>query len=101
MGTDVPGRTFSGASGRRSALDQGDPHLEEERTFLRTVADDLAQRVERGEIRRLILVAPPRALGLLRELENAHLKRVTVAELPHDYVKLPLYEIEERLKSQH
>lgn len=101
IGTDAPGRTFSGAGGRRSSVDEGDLHLEEERRFLRTVVEELARRVEGGEIRRLILVAPPRALGLLRELENAHLKRATVAELPHDYVKLPLYEIEARLKSQH
>src|SRR5690242_17488935 len=45
IGSDVPGRTFSGAAGRRSAMDEGDPHLEEERSFLRAVADDLERRI--------------------------------------------------------
>ena len=101
LGSDVPGRAFSGAGGRRAAMDDGDPHLEEERGFLRAVADDLKRRIETGEVERLIVVAPPRALGMLRELECAQLKHVTVAELPHDYVNLPLYEIEKRLENQH
>lgn len=99
LGSDVPGRMLSSASGRHAAMDEGDPHLEEERVFLRAVAADLKRRVDSGEIERLIVVAPPRALGMLRELECAQLKRATVAELPQDYVKLPLYKIEERLKA--
>jgi protein required for attachment to host cells len=101
LGSDVPGRAFNGAGGRRAAMDDGDPHLEEERGFLRAVAEDLKRRVETGDVERLIVVAPPRALGLLRELECAQLKRVTIAELPNDYVKLPLYEIEKRLQGHH
>ena len=80
-------------------MDEGDPHLEEERGFLRAVADDVKRRIESGEIKHLIVVAPPRALGMLRELECHQLKQVTRLELPHDYVKLPLYEIEKRLKA--
>jgi len=100
LGSDVPGRSI-GTGGRRAAMDEGDPHLEEERSFLRAVADDLKRRIDAGEVEKLVVVAPPRALGVLRELECAQLKRATVAELPHDYVKLPLYEIEKRLQGQH
>ena len=99
VGSDAPGRAFSGAGGRRSAMDDGDPHLEEERNFLRDVAADMKRRIGSGEIKRLIVIAPPRALGLLRDLECQQLKSVTVAELAQDYVKLPLYEIEERLQA--
>lgn len=101
VGSDVPGRTFSGAAGRRAAMDEGDPHLEEERNFLRSLASDVSRRIESGEVGHLIVIAPPRALGLLREMESPQLKRATIAELPHDYVKLPVYEIEKRLKAQH
>ncbi|MBS0274007.1 MAG: host attachment protein [Proteobacteria bacterium] len=100
VGSDAPGRVFSSTTSRRAAMDEGDPHLEEERSFLRGVADDLKQRIEDGEVKCLIVVAPPRALGILREMECRQIKRATIAELPRDYVMLPLYEIEGRLKAE-
>lgn len=99
IGSDVPGKAFARASDRRAAMDEGDPHLEEERRFLNVIVQDLEQRVENGEVDRLVIVAPPRALGILRSCENRRLKGATVAELPHDYIKMPLYEIEQRLKT--
>ena len=100
IGSDAPGRAFASASDRRAAVDEGDPHLEEERGFLRAVAHDMERRIETGEVDRLVIVAPPRALGMLRETAGRQLKKATLAEFPHDYVKLPLYEIEKRLKAQ-
>jgi protein required for attachment to host cells len=99
LGSDAPGRMINSAVGRGVAMDEGDPHQEEERVFLRTVTGDLKRRIEDGEIKDIIVIAPPRALGLLRELKCEKLTRAIVAELPHDYVKLPLYEIEKRLKA--
>ena len=97
LGADAPGRTISSADGRRASVDQGDPHLDEERNFLHGVVQDLTHRVERRELENLIIVAPPRALGLLRDLMGEQLKKNVSAEIAHDYVKLPLYEIEKRL----
>jgi protein required for attachment to host cells len=37
-------------------------------------------------------------MGMIRPALSASTKQVIVAELDRDYVKLPLYEIEERLK---
>lgn len=97
LGADAPGRTISGADGRRASVDQGDPHLEEERNFLHSVVQDLNHRAERQELKNLIIISPPRALGLLRDLMGEQLKKIVSAEFAHDYVKLPLYEIEKRL----
>ena len=99
IASDAPGRAFSSAGTRRSAVDEGDPHLEDEIVFLRNVMDDVERRVSAGEIADLLLIAPPRALGIVRNMESKRLSKVTRAELSHDYVKLPLHEIEKHLQN--
>lgn len=87
------------ASGRRTAFDEGDAHMEEDRVFLRGVMAALESQVTAGSINDLVIVAPPRALGILRRLKNSHVRAVTRAEIAHDYIKLPLYEIENHLQN--
>lgn len=43
------------------------------------------------------MVAPPRALGMLRSAYSETLKNAIRAELDKDLVKMPVYEIEKRL----
>jgi len=98
LGSDAPARSASGRGGPHAAMDEGDPHREEEVHFLRVVAGELGHRVGAHEITDLVIVAPARALGILRELLDKHVHGVTRAELAHDYVKLPVYEIEKHLQ---
>ena len=44
-----------------------------------------------------ILIAPPRALGVLRQTYSHNLRAAVRAEIDKDFVKLPLHEIEEHL----
>jgi len=97
LGTDVPGRVFSGKDGRRAAIEPRDFQAEAEAAFLKTVAADIGRRVASGEIKKLIVVAPPRAMGLLRHDFSAATRAVVKAELEKDYVRQPLYEIERHL----
>jgi len=48
-------------------MEQTDWHTQEEEKFLRKVADRLDAAVNAGQAKSLILVAPPRALGVLRQ----------------------------------
>jgi protein required for attachment to host cells len=98
QGSSPPGRAFSTAGGRRGAVEQSNYHDQDERTFLKEFADCLERYTHDHGIKSLILVAPARALGMIRPALSASTKSVLVAELDHDYVKLPLYQIEERLK---
>ena len=41
--------------------------------------------------------APPRALGVLRQAYAGHVRSAIRAEVAHDYIKLPVDEIEKRL----
>lgn len=99
MGTDAPGRSFSSVGSRRSAMDQTDWHDQEEHKFLRGILEQLESAVATGQTKSLTIVAPPRALGVLRKAYSHNLKKVLRAEIDKDFVKMPLHEIEKHLAS--
>jgi protein required for attachment to host cells len=97
QGTDRPGRTHQSTGAARSAVSQTDWHDEAERAFLKSLAKRINDAALRRETNALILVAPPRALGMIRpELSPAAVK-ILRAEIDKDYVALPIYEIEKRI----
>jgi len=98
QGSSAPGRAFSTAGGRRGAVEQSDYHDQDEKTFLRSFAACLERHTRNHAVKSLILVASSRALGMIRPALSESTKQAIVAELDRDYVKLPLYEIESRLK---
>jgi len=97
QGTDKPGRSINSIDSRRSAMEQTDWHEQEEDRFLRKLADRLDTAVNAGLVKSLILIAPPRALGVLRQTYSHNLRAAVRAEIDKDFVKLPLREIEEHL----
>jgi protein required for attachment to host cells len=97
LGTDKPGRAFNSASGGRSAMEQTDWHDQEEQKFLGRLAARLDKAVLGGETPSLIVVAPPRAIGVLRRAYSSHVRQAIRAEVEKDYVKLPLDEITRHL----
>jgi protein required for attachment to host cells len=97
QGTDAPGRAINSIDGRRSAVEQTDWHDQAEHRFLVGLARRLDAAVTAGETRSLILVAPPRALGVLREAYSASLRHAVRAEIDKDYVKMPVDQIEKHL----
>lgn len=97
QGTDAPGRSISSVGSRRSAMEQTDWHAQAEERFLTELAKRLDAAVMAGETKALILVAPPRALGVLRQAYSANLRQAIKAEIDKDYVKMPVYEIEKHL----
>ena len=98
QGSARPGRVFSG-DGQRSATEESDFHRQAEAAFLRAFAHTLENHVREGALRELILVAPARALGILRPLLADVVQPALVGELARDYVHLPLHEIERLLLS--
>ncbi|HET7020298.1 MAG TPA: host attachment protein [Xanthobacteraceae bacterium] len=97
LGTDAPGRAFSSVGAGRSAVEQTDWHAQEEDRFLRKLAERLDAAISAGQAQALILIAPPRALGVLRQTYSHGLRAAVRAEIDKDFVKLPLYEIEKHL----
>ena len=97
QGTDAPGRSINSVDGRRSAMEQTDWHTQAEDRFLRKLVGHLDAAVNAGTIKSLIVVAPPRALGVLRHAYSHNLRAALRAEIDKDFVKLPVYEIEKHL----
>lgn len=74
------------ASGRHAGK-EAKPSQEAERRFLARVAERLAAAAERHEFEGLVLIAPPRALGVLRAALSPALKARLEASEPHDRVR--------------
>ena len=98
-GTDAPGRSMNSNGRARSAVRQTDWHEQAEREFLGDLAKRLDAAVTAGQVKSMIVVAPPRALGMMRAAYTPTLRGAVRAEMDKDYVKLPVNEIEKHLAS--
>ena len=66
----------------------------------RSSSRHLEAELNGGEAKALIIVAPPRALGVLRQAYSHNLRTALRAEIDKDFVKLPVHEIEKHLAAQ-
>ncbi len=95
---DKPGRAFDSVGHARHAMDpSSDPHDQLKAQFVKSVASALERRVD--TYNRLILVAPPQALGLLRKSLSAPVARKVTGELGKDLTHLPNAELPPHLDS--
>lgn len=97
QGTDAPGRSFQSVGSMRSAMDQTYWHAQAEDRFLEKIAFRLNAAVQTGETKSLIVAAPPRALGVIRQHYSYGVRHALRAEIDKDLVKLPVHEIEKHL----
>ncbi|MDQ0503719.1 host attachment protein [Xanthobacter agilis] len=93
QGTERPGRVHESAGVSRSAVEETDFHTAAEIAFLKRLAARVDALVSAGEVRRLLLVAPPKALGTLRDALGVQARGLVDGELAKDLVKLPVDEI--------
>jgi protein required for attachment to host cells len=97
IGTERPGRSYSSVGQGRSAYEQTDWHNQQEEAFLTQLVAHLDAALGAGKTKSLIIVAPPRALGVLRPAYSHAVKDAVRAELDKDFVKMPVHEIEKHL----
>lgn len=67
IGTDRPGKGHVSAGRRHGMQPKSDPHLVEKERFAQTLAAHVDRAAEAGSFDRLVLVAPAKTLGVLRE----------------------------------
>jgi protein required for attachment to host cells len=98
INADRPGRTFDrGGEGRHAKEPPTDPHREAKRKFARQVAELLQDGLNRGAYDRLVLVAPPQALGDLRGQLGKAVQAKVSGELGKDLTHLPVHELPQHI----
>jgi protein required for attachment to host cells len=97
QGSDAPGRSIQSVGTARSAMEQTDWHKKAEEDFLHDLAGRLDAAINSGNTRSLVMVAPPRALGIIRHAYSSHVRGALRGEVDKDFVKMPVYEIERYL----
>lgn len=90
MVADRQSRSQESSSPTRHAIEpRTDPREQLKRHYLEMLADDLDRRLQANEYEKLIVVAPPHALGVLRAAFSDRVKGVVTAELAKDLTKTP------------
>jgi len=95
--TDRPGRVLQSAASFHSSVELVDRHEEEERAFIGEVAARLEAIVGEVTGRRLFVVAPPRALGWLRQAYPDAVRAAVKSEIDEDWVHLAVEAIARRV----
>lgn len=89
LGTERPStHAGAGGGGRHGVAVHADWHEQEKEEFARDLARYLEDAAKGKEFDRLILVAPPRFLGALREHLGDHAKDLVSAEIDKDLTHL-------------
>jgi len=100
LSSDGPGS--SGCSGgRRTALSQStDPHENEKCKSARALCEHLDKAATTHEMEALMLVAPPRYLGLLRDNLSTPTRSCLVGTINKDYTHLSTHDLPAALEPQ-
>lgn len=99
QGSDEPGRAFQSVGTARSAMEQTDWHDLEEKRFAHEVAARLDRMARDGRITQLVIAAPPRTLGELRQAMSDEVRAKVVAEIDKDFTRHPVPELEKLLEA--
>lgn len=100
LGGDRPGRMQESANPAHHAIEPRlDPHEEDAIHFLQTVAQYLNEGATTEEVRGLVLIAPPRALGRLRKMLDPAVTKKIRAEAAKDLTRVPFADLPKHLEA--
>lgn len=98
IGTDKPGRMVGGGIGSHHAMEpKVDWHTYEKHLFATELAKELGEAHTHGAFDALVLVAPPKTLGALRQGLDDKVKDTISAELGKDLTHLTILELGDHL----
>lgn len=97
LGADRPGRVHQSQGASRSASEQTDFHDAGEHTFIGRTVETLDALVRAHKVASLVVVAPPRALGVLRKHLTPALNGIITDQINKDLTQLSVEDIEQHL----
>jgi protein required for attachment to host cells len=98
QGTDRPTRGTIGAP--RGNIEQTDWHQLNEERFAREIADKLYQLAHANRFQRLVIVAPPKVLGTLRQSLHKEVLDRIAAEVPKELATSSVNNIKRELAAR-
>jgi protein required for attachment to host cells len=94
QGSDAPGRSVNSVSSHRSSMEQTNFHDLEESRFAAEAVALLNRRALAQDYEKLIVIAPPTALGEMRKHYHKEVQSRLVGEIAKDLSNHPVPEIE-------
>ncbi|MFZ5962633.1 host attachment family protein [Thalassococcus sp. BH17M4-6] len=95
-----PGRMNDGGVQQRSALDDTDWHELQKERFASDLSDRLYEDAHAGRFEKLVIVAAPKILGILREEMHKEVTDRVIAEIDKNLANHPVDEIERLVKKE-
>ncbi|CAA9525143.1 MAG: hypothetical protein AVDCRST_MAG62-1389 [uncultured Sphingomonas sp.] len=101
--TDSPGTAAAGGSGgdtHRPAMEETDFKQQDEDNWVKDAAEELRRRVLKHDFEHLCIVAPPKALGVLRKALHKEVERRVVCTINKEMSGRPIPDIEALIVSE-
>ena len=95
--TDAPGTTKQSAGYGRSTYEEADFQQQEEDRWISEAADELKKRALRNDYDALAVIAPPKALGVLRKELHKEVERRIILTVNKEMTDRPIPDIEDLL----
>ena len=92
--TDAPGGIHQSFGYGHSTYEETDFHQQEEDRWIKDAADELKKRVLRGDFEALAIVAPPKALGVLKKSLHKEVEKRIVCTVNKEMSGRPIPDIE-------
>jgi len=98
--TDAPGTTRQSAGYGRSTYEETDFQQQEEDRWIKDAADELKARVLRNDFDALAVIAPPKALGVLKKCLHKEVERRIICTVNKEMSGRPIPDIEALLDGE-
>lgn len=92
--TDAPGTSHSSVGPGRSSMEETDFKQQDEDNWVKEAAEKLRLRALRGNFDHLCIVAPPKALGVLRKALHKEVEKRVVCTINKEMSGRPIPDIE-------
>ena len=100
MRADAPGTNHQSVGFARSSYQETDLHQQAEDDWIKDAADELNKRALRNDFEALAIVAPPKALGVLRKELHKEVEKRLVFTVNKEMSGRPVPEIEAMLNGE-
>ena len=100
LGTDEPGSVFQSGSPGRSSYEETDFHQLEEDRWVHEAADLVNSRALKNDFEKLVIIAPPKALGELRPKLHKETEKRCILQIDKEMTNQPLKEIEALIEGE-